>query len=93
MSTKTKYIILTTVIGTILSVSVFTYFERFSSFIVSMILVDMYALKLLLIDKYLLEGFDLIEELKNGNVAVGLVILAFSIIIVGSLLAAFVVFA
>jgi len=93
MKTKTKYILLTSIIGTILSISIFTYFEQYSSFVVSMILVDIYALKLLLIDKYLLPGFELIEELKNGNIAVGLVILAFSIIIVGSLLAAFVVFA
>jgi hypothetical protein len=72
-------------------INVFAHAEQFSSFGVALVLIVGVCLLWWLIDRYLLVGFDTLEELKKGNIAVGLLVLAFSILIGSALIAAFVV--
>lgn len=67
-------------------------FQYFLNFGVALILAVIAVLSLYLVDKYLLIGYDTIEELKNGNLAVGLALIAYALIIGSSIVAAFVVY-
>jgi len=46
-----------------------------------------------LIDTFILHSFDTLEELKDGNIAVGLALLAYAVVIGSAIIAAFAVFA
>ncbi len=67
----------------------YSYEDSFTQFGASILIVGISTGIFYLIDRYLLIGFDTIEELKKNNIAVGLGLIAYSIIIGFSLLAAF----
>jgi len=69
----------------------FVYKEAFSAFGASL-LIDLIAISLVIIWDKLTPDFDIKTELKNGNIAVGLALIAYAIIIGSSNIAAFVVY-
>lgn len=92
MSDKIKQILLMTFfvisgLGTIFVI--YNYLENFTQFGAAILLVAIATILLFLIDKYLLYGFDTLNELKKNNIAVGLGLIAYAIIIGFSLLSAF----
>lgn len=70
---------------------VLIYTETYSMFGYAMLLADLFVAKLYFIDKYLLKGWDTIYEIKRGNTAAAIVLLAYSIVLLSAVLAAFVV--
>jgi uncharacterized membrane protein YjfL (UPF0719 family) len=70
----------------------FTYFEAFSAFFAAILIIAGAGGLFFLIDKYLITGFETIEELKKGNSAVGLYVLGYCILIGCSIIGAFVVY-
>lgn len=89
---KNKLVIAATLLFTIITVIVlFKYFCQFSSYAAMMLAADIAVLKLYLVDKYLLTGYNTMEELKNGNIAVSLALVAYAILVLGALIAAFIV--
>jgi hypothetical protein len=71
--------------------AIMSYAEAFSSFAVALVLADVVMIKLWLIDKFLLRGYDTITEIKAGNVAAALILVAYSIVVLGAVIAAFVI--
>jgi len=87
---KKKLGIILTIIATIVvAVLILVYYKEFSTFGVMMLMVDGAVLQLYLFDKYLLGDYDTIEELQKGNVAVGLALLAYAVVVGSAMLAAF----
>lgn len=94
LTTKTKTIIgiaAMAVISTLLIMLVFKYAEAFSSFAVALILIDVAVIKLWLVDKFILYNFNTLDEIKNGNMAAGLALLAYAVVIAAAVVSAFVV--
>jgi hypothetical protein len=63
------------------------FLPEYSSFSAAILKVSIGITLLVLADKFLLTNIDLIDELQKGNIAVGLMLLAYSIIIAAALLA------
>lgn len=94
MSTKIKSIIgivVGVVLTTLLVIGIFQFASQFSSFAIALVLVDIAILKLWFVDKFILHSYDTLEELKNGNVAVGLALVAYALVISAAVISAFVV--
>lgn len=72
---------------------IFMYFKQVTSFAVMMLLVDAAFLQLYFVDVFVLRGYDTIEELKKGNVAVGLALCAYAIVSAAAIIAAFLAWA
>lgn len=64
----------------------------YSSFGYATLIADGFALKLWAIDKYVLKGWDTIEEIKKNNTAAAIMLLAYAVILFAALFAGFVVF-
>ena len=68
------------------------YAPAYSAFGAALLIVAMCGGLLWFIDEYILRGFDLIEEIKKGNIAASLAILAYAIVIGSAIIGAFVVY-
>lgn len=84
------------IIAVLLAIAIFfigfAYFEAFSAFFASiLIIIGAFGL-LFTVDKYLITGFDLIEELKKQNIAVGLAFVGYCILIGLCIVGSFVVY-
>lgn len=75
----------------LLFAGILIYTETYSMFGYAMLLADLFVAKLYIIDKYLLKGWDTIHEIKKGNTAAAIVLLAYSVVLLSAVLAAFVV--
>jgi len=82
---------LTIAISVIIALLIIVFLEQFSAFGIALLLIDIAIIKLYLIDKYLLKGFDTFTELKNKNVAVAITLLAYSLLICTAIFSSFVV--
>jgi ABC-type uncharacterized transport system permease subunit len=89
--TKNKGIIINLLLMAAIIAVIIIFFEQVSSFAVMLLLIDIAITKLYLVDKFVLKGYDTIEELQKGNVAVGLALLAYAIVVGAALVAAFLV--
>jgi ABC-type uncharacterized transport system permease subunit len=74
-----------------LGAGVIIYAEAFSAFGVALILADLVCLKLYLIDKFFLRRYDTLELIAKGNMAPAVLLIPYSIILLGAIIAAFVV--
>lgn len=81
------------VLGSILALWLITSnFEAYSSFGFALLLAGTATFLLYAIDTWVLHGWDTIEEIKKNNVAAGLALLAYAILVGSCIIAAFVVF-
>lgn len=84
-------IIIFVVLGILASWIIFSQIEQFSSFGVAIVLAATGTGILWLVDRFLLYGYDTIDELKKGNIAVGMALIAYAILISSCILASFLV--
>lgn len=70
---------------------VLIYTETYSMFGYAMLLADLFVAKLYFIDKFLLKGWDTISEIKKNNVAAAVILLAYAIVLLAAVMAAFIV--
>lgn len=84
-------IIILLIAGVVSVYLMFTNLEAFSAFGVALLLAAIAIALLWAVDTFLLHGWDTIEEIKNGNIAAGLALVAYAIIIASSMLSAFLV--
>lgn len=70
----------------------FTYLEAFSAFFASILIIAGAAFLFFLIDKYLITEFETFDEIKKGNIAAGLYVLAYCVLIGCCIIGSFVVY-
>lgn len=70
----------------------FTYLEAFSAFFASMLIITGAGFLFYLIDRYLIPEFDTFTEIKNGNIAAGLYVLGYCVLIGACVIGSFVVY-
>jgi hypothetical protein len=70
----------------------YSYAQQFSAFGITLILMALSCTILWAIDKFLLVSYDILEELKKGNIAVAIALCAYSYLLGQCIIAAFTVF-
>lgn len=78
--------------GLILLYLVLTFAPQFSAFGAALMISVTSVALLWTVDTMILHNFDTLEELKNGNVAVGLALVAYAIVVGCSIISAFSIF-
>lgn len=78
-------------VSAFVSYLLFSYWEAFSAFGIAFLVATIAVAMLFIIDKLLLHGWDTFEEIKKGNIAVGLILMAYAILIGSCIIAAFIV--
>jgi hypothetical protein len=73
--------------------AVYTNAGQLLAFAAALLIAGISVLLLWLVDTFVLHSFDTLQELKNGNIAVGLSLLAYAVVIGSAIIAAFAVFA
>jgi hypothetical protein len=81
------------IIGAFAFWSIYTNAGQILAFAAAILIAGMATLILWLVDTFVLHNFDTLEELKDGNIAVGLALVAYAIVIGCAIISAFVVFA
>jgi hypothetical protein len=72
--------------------AVYTNAQALLNFAAAILIAGVSVLILWLVDTFILHTFNTLEELKRGNIAVGLALVAYAIVIGSATIAAFVVF-
>ncbi len=94
MSPLKKYgkIALYATVGVVAAMLIFSNLEAYSNYGNAILLALTAVFFLYSTDKWVLHGWDTIEEIKKGNIAAGLSLLAYAVLIGGCIIAAFVVY-
>lgn len=89
---QVMFLILFILLGSLGAWYMYNYFKEFLNFGIAILLATIAVAGLWVVDKFLLVNYDTLEELKKGNTAVGLALLAYAYLIGKCIESAFVVF-
>jgi len=86
---KTTKLIIISAFVLLAFVLILLYLEPFAAFGAALLMASIGVTLFFVIDKWVLNEIDTIEEIKKGNIAYGLFMLAYAIVLAGSIVAAF----
>lgn len=86
---KTTKLIIICALALAIFVLIMIYAQGFAAYGAAMLMATSGITLFFVIDKWVLNDIDTIEEIKKGNIAYGLFMLAYAIVLAGSIVAAF----